>query len=278
MPELMPYYGRSGDDPLLASSRGFVAPNVSDFGEVISAGQDDRRTATDWNYINQELAVRDAANQYAAKQEFQRRVAAGEDPVEAIRQLGPNLFSDLRTYAQFLQSEVSPEIRDVGGVRAMRTGPRSWRPLTDPSAVTPEVRLLERDMDRLDRERRTLMGKESFTLSQQEQQRIAQLDGEIAAIRGRIAEATEPAGIPSPMIEPVPPEALQPRGRFDEQQEMFNQLANPSSQLQQSRNRTKPVPTFQQAVQEARDAVARGADREAVRRRLQEQFGIDVAL
>lgn len=220
MPELMPYYGMAGDDPRLLTSRGYVAPNVSDFGEVISSPTPE----VDWDYITRELATRDMAEQFAAKQEFQRRVSAGEPAENAIRELAPRLFSNARDLARFSQYNVQPEVMDVGGVQVLRTGPSSYRQVTQPRSSTaqlPEETMLQDEIRSLRRQYTTMA---SNPLSA-DPAIMKQLQDEIAAKSKQWVESRNSSMAPMPQ-EPLPiPQVSAPRDKYSAQQEMFNQIS-----------------------------------------------------
>lgn len=122
-----------------ARGSGFIAPNVSPTGEVITGAYD---PAADPRVI---AAEREAVN-FQRQQLYRQLLRDGSTAAEAFR-FANSRYPDIKSAAGLIRAETAlastkpmqPEIRDVGGVQMVRTGPQSWRPLTPPRAVPGRV-------------------------------------------------------------------------------------------------------------------------------------------
>lgn len=129
---------------------GFIAPEVSFTGEVITPGYD---PATDPRAI----AAEQAATSFKRQQLYGSLLRDGATAAEAFR-FANSRYPDIRSAPGLIRAEtamersrpIQPEIRDVGGVQMVRTGPQSWRPLTPtravPGRVTPAIAAQSRNI------------------------------------------------------------------------------------------------------------------------------------
>lgn len=126
---------------------GFIAADVGPMGNVITPGYD---PATDPRAL---AAEREAIN-FQRQQLYGQLLRDGSTAAEAYR-FANSRYPDIKSAAGLIRAEtvlartqpMQPEIRDLGGVQMVRTGPQSWRPLTPsravPGRVPPVVRAAE---------------------------------------------------------------------------------------------------------------------------------------
>lgn len=118
---------------------GYVAADIGPMGNVITSGYD---PTTDPRAI----AAEQAATSFKRQQLYGQLLRDGATAAEAFR-FAHSRFPDIRSAPGLMQAETAiartrpfqPEIRDLGGVQMVRTGPQSWRPLTPPRAVPGRV-------------------------------------------------------------------------------------------------------------------------------------------
>lgn len=134
---LTPYYGPSGLDVRegrYASS--FIAPNVSDFGEVISPAVYDQRA-----FQSDELAMR-ARGQL----EYSQLVNAGATPEEAYRRTAhllnwnhPDKLAQALARIPGEDTPFTPVMESVDGGRVLRTSPRGAHFIRDIPEPAPKM-------------------------------------------------------------------------------------------------------------------------------------------
>lgn len=137
---LTPYHGPAGNE---SYARSYIAPNVSDFGEVISPAVYDER-----EFQSQELAMR-----ARGQMEYSQLVSGGATPEEAYRRTAhllnwnhPDKLAQALARIPGADTPFTPIIEDVEGGRVLRTSPRGAHFIRDMPPKMPQANADERKL------------------------------------------------------------------------------------------------------------------------------------
>jgi hypothetical protein len=182
---------------------GFIAPNVSPTGEVISAGYD---PALDPRVI---AAQREAVN-FQRQQLYGQLLRDGATAAEAFR-FANSRYPDIKSAPALSRMDalaasrkpLQPEVRVVDGVRMMRSGPNSWARVPEPRAsasrlvAPPQIKVQDENLKgQLSSLRRALVAEQGKTVA--DDTKIAALTQQIAGLEKARVDLVAPGGVPIP--------------------------------------------------------------------------------